>query len=139
MRGFWSKVGTRLSWLFVLLWWGLQIAVGLMPFVFFGVPWLLTAIIGIGLFFINAYLHPRQGVISAGILFCYFLALFRIKLPLDAREIVLIVSSIIFLLFSAIPNIYAGIYAEVTVSRGRVFSSAYARRSPRDRDKEPRD
>ena len=136
MRGFWSKVGTRFSWLFVILWWGLQIAVGLMPFVFFGVPWLMTAVIGIGLFLINAYLHPRQGVISAGILFFYFFALFRIKLPLDAREIVLIVAAVIFLFFTAIPNMYAGIYAEVTVSRGRVFTSAYARRTPRD--KEPR-
>ena len=139
MRGFWSKVCTRLSWFFVLLWWGLQIAVGLMPFVFFGVPWLLTAAIGIGIFLINAYLHPRQGVISAGILFLYFVALLRVKLPLDPREIVLIVSFVVFLLFSAIPNIYAGIFAEITASRGRVFTSAYARRSTRDRDKEPRD
>lgn len=139
MRGFWSKVCTRLSWFFVLLWWGLQIAVGLMPFVFFGAPWLLTAAIGIGLFLINAYLHPRQGVISVGILFCYFLALFRIKLPLDPREIVLIVSFVVFLLLSVIPNIYAGIFAEITASRGRVFTSAYARRSTRDRDKEPQD
>lgn len=139
MRGFWSKVGTRLSWLFVLLWWGLQIAVGLMPFVFFGVPWLLTAAIGIGIFLIKAYLHPRQGVISAGILFLYFVALLRVKLPLDPREIVLIVSFVVFLLLSAIPNIYAGIFAEITASRGRVFTSAYARRSTRDRDKEPRD
>ena len=139
MRGFWSKVGTRLSWLFVLLWWGLQIAVGLMPFVFFGVPWLLTAAIGIGIFLINAYLHPRQGVISAGILFLYFVARLRVKLPLDPREIVLIVSFVVFLLFSAIPNIYAGIFAEITASRGRDFTSAYARRPTRDRDKEPRD
>lgn len=139
MRGFWSKVGTRLSWLFVLLWWGLQIAVGLMPFVFFWVPWLLTAAIGIGIFLIKAYLHPRQGVISAGILFLYFVARLRVKLPLDPREIVLIVSFVVFLLFSAIPNIYAGIFAEITASRGRVFTSAYARRSTRDRDKEPRD